>query len=305
MSTTPLREQRELGSLHKIPQPSCPACGGVSSHHVRRPFKSALRIWKCRTCGFVYCFPLPLTDSQSAGSNSVLTNENYTAGLLKHCESTQNQYDKLAERRYRRYSDSLHKRRFRLLEIGCGSCGLASRLSQLGVDYVGIDLDSRVIERARSLGIRDVRRLDFFEMPEDERFDVITFSQVLEHIMTPVPFLKKIHTMLQPSGVVHCDVPNHYSLSSIVHRLPISRVRWGAIKYPYHLFAYSSSSLEALLAQWFLVKVFDANVNDPVWGQGSARDSSLARIGPLLRLLRARSLLVAYGTRREISSIVG
>ena len=227
----------------------------------------------------------------------MLTDEAYTAGLLTIPKWKQDRYDRQAEGRYQRYSSTLQKRKFRLLEIGCGSCGLAAKYQRLGVEYYGIDLDSRVVDAARSSGVRNVRRADFLDHPEEERFDVITFSQVLEHIKTPVQFLIKVHAMLLPGGVVHCDVPNHASLPSLVYRLPLNGVRWGAITYPHHLFAYSRHSLQILFERFFSVEVFDATVTEPVWGQATPLNSGLAKIGPLLKLLHAGSLLVAYGVK--------
>jgi SAM-dependent methyltransferase len=277
--------------------PKCPLCGVTSHHRVYRPFRSPVQIWQCSTCRFVFCFPLPLVSSSSAGQHSVLTDEAYTAGLLTIPEWKQDRYNRQAEGRYQHYSSTLEKCKFRLLEIGCGSCGLAAKYQQLGVEYYGIDLDSRVVDAARKSGVRNVRRADFLDHPEDERFDVITFSQVLEHIKTPVQFLTKVHAMLLPGGVVHCDVPNHTSLPSLVYRLPLNGVRWGAITYPHHLFAYTRHSLQVLFERFFSVEVFDATVTEPVWGQATPLNSGLAKIGPLLKLLHAGSLLVAYGVK--------
>jgi SAM-dependent methyltransferase len=230
-----------------------------------------------------------------------MTDEDYTAGLLAIPESKRRQYDRLAIKRYERYSSTLSKHNFRLLEIGCGSCGLGHKYQQLGVEYHGIDLDPRVVSEAQSSGIRNVSRADFFDLPELERFHVITFSQVLEHIKEPIQFLAKVHAMLLPGGVVHCDVPNHTSLPSLLYRLPLKRARWGAIEYPWHLFAYNRRSLQTLFERFFSVQVFDATITDPVFGQATKMDSGLAKISSLLKLLHAGSLLVAYGIKEDTS----
>lgn len=284
----------------------CPVCRTMTNVRIRqvqvqvqvnRLTQSPVQIWKCGECQFVFCHPLPCLDSPSSGEYSVMTAEDYTAGLLTIPESKQRQYDVLAENRYWRYSSRLQKRDFRLLEIGCGSCGLARRYQQLGVDYNGIDLDSRVVEAARSAGVKNVRQGDFIQERFDQHFDVIVFSQVLEHIKTPVQFLTKVHSLLQVGGVVHCDVPNQDSLPSLIHRLPLTPVRWGAITYPNHLFAYNRHSLKSLFGRFFSIEVFDAVVTDPTWGQATNLSSALARLGPLLHLIHAGSLLVVVGSK--------
>jgi SAM-dependent methyltransferase len=207
-------------------------------------------------------------------------------------------YQRLAEGRYRHYSAALGRAEFRLLEIGCGSCGMAATYNRLGVEYWGIDIDPRVVSLARESGVLNVSRTDCFDVSETTKYDVICFSQVLEHIKNPEGFLSKVSSLLTPGGIVHCDVPNHHSLPSWLYRIPISASRWGAIAYPHHLFAYTRKSLSALFSRWFSVEVFDATVNDPIWGQAIGDRNRLARFSPVLRMLNAGSLLVAYGVKK-------
>jgi SAM-dependent methyltransferase len=249
-------------------------------------------------CEFAFCFPLPVITSQSSGPHSIMTDEAFTERHLAISESRQLQYDRLASSRYERYSSTLSKHSFRLLEIGCGSCELGNKYQELGVDYHGIDLDDRMVEAARRSGVRNVRQVDFFDLPEGEPFHVITFSQVLEHIKEPRPFLAKVHKMLHSGGIVHCDVPNHGSLPSLLYRLPLKSERCGAIEYPWHLFAYNKRSIHRLFQDFFSVEVFDATVTDPIFGQAAEVDNVLTRLDPILKLLRAGSLLVAYGIRK-------
>lgn len=47
------------------------------------------------------------------------------------------------------------------------------------------------------------------ELQMEDSFDWIVFSQVLEHIVDPVPFLTKLQTNLKPQGRVFIEVPCH------------------------------------------------------------------------------------------------
>jgi SAM-dependent methyltransferase len=156
-----------------------------------------------------------------------------------------------------------------------------------------------VINTAKDLGISNVSRIDIFDLPDTVRYDAISFSQVLEHIKLPDHFLRKVYSLLVPNGIVHCDVPNHYSLPALLYRLPISSARYGAITYPHHLFAYSKKTLYTLFDKLFTVKVFDATVDDPTWGQAITDNNPLAKYSSFLKLLHAGSLLVAYGVKRS------
>src|SRR5262249_27998618 len=129
--------------------------------------------------------------------------------------------------------------------------------------------------------------------------DVVCCSQVLEHIKVPAKFMAKVHTLLSTGGVFHCDVPDHHSLPSLAHRLPLSRTRWGGIIYPHHLYSYSKHSLASLCAPYFSVSVFNTTIMDRTWGQVTAESSTLARLSPVLRLFNAGSILVAFGRKKE------
>src|ERR1700693_4515832 len=157
--------------------------------------------------------------SLSAGPKTVLTNEAYTQGLLD--PSTRSRYIRLGEARSEHYRSTLGRDHFRLLEIGCGSAGLATTFRRLGVDCFGIDIDPRVVDAAKTFGVSRVMNIDLFDLHDTTQYDAICFSQVLEHIKVPDQFVRKIVLLLVPDGLVHCDVPNHRSLPSLLYRLPI------------------------------------------------------------------------------------
>jgi SAM-dependent methyltransferase len=278
--------------------PICSACKSGAVKPVSKQLHAATRLYQCTVCGLAFCHPLPAVDSPSAGPNSLPTDAAYTAGLLNRSRQKAARYENLAESRYRRYSSSLGKTSFRMLEIGCGSCGMAATYKRLGIEYWGIDIDPRVVKLAQESGVKNVSRTDCFDVPETTKYDVICFSQVLEHIKAPDRFLNKVASLLTTDGIVHCDVPNHHSLPSFLYRIPISSTRWGAITYPHHLYAYAGKSLHALFSQLFSVEVFAVTVDDPIWGQAIETSNRLALFSPLLRLLNAGSLLVAYGVKK-------
>ncbi len=72
------------------------------------------------------------------------------------------------------------------IDIGCGNGSLAAGLQAAGMDAFGVDLSEYAVALARSMhpGVRfqqiDERPLD--EQFGPERWDVITCSQVIEHI---------------------------------------------------------------------------------------------------------------------------
>jgi 2-polyprenyl-3-methyl-5-hydroxy-6-metoxy-1,4-benzoquinol methylase len=101
----------------------------------------------------------------------------------------------------------------RVLDVGCGAGVLGERLRTRGNVVWGVDAAPDVAEPA-------ARRLDHFvladvtdraaiaELLGDERFDVVVFADVLEHLADPVATLRGYVRFLAPGGRVLVSVPN-------------------------------------------------------------------------------------------------
>lgn len=99
------------------------------------------------------------------------------------------------------------------LDVGCGRGGFGAALRQaLGPDatIVGIEPVPQQAEKARSSNFDEV--IDGY-YPEalqgrDDRFDLICFNDVLEHIVEPWETLRTTHDHLNPGGHVLAAIPN-------------------------------------------------------------------------------------------------
>jgi 2-polyprenyl-3-methyl-5-hydroxy-6-metoxy-1,4-benzoquinol methylase len=99
-----------------------------------------------------------------------------------------------------------------LLEIGCGEGGFALMLkSERGyTEAWGIELDEKAAGVAATRLDRVIRgdatgALD--ELP-DNYFNLACMNDVLEHMMWPEAFLKRLRAKLAPDGRIFCSVPN-------------------------------------------------------------------------------------------------
>jgi SAM-dependent methyltransferase len=248
----------------------------------------------------VFCDPLPAIAAESSGDVSILTEHHYTETLVARADVRKPAYARLAQQRYGCFAGALQQPRFRMLEIGCGVAGLAEELVRLGVDYHGIDIDPRVCQIALQRGGGNVRNVDLMHYEADREFDVVSFSQVLEHITAPRAFIEKVCSLLRVGGLLHLDVPNHFSLSGLLHMLMRRPpTRFGGIDYPHHALAYSSRALQRLLAPHFEVDVFSVNPDHPLWGQVDGERMSFVQrqFFRAADRLGRRSLLVAYGRK--------
>jgi 2-polyprenyl-3-methyl-5-hydroxy-6-metoxy-1,4-benzoquinol methylase len=98
----------------------------------------------------------------------------------------------------------------RVLSVGCGSGSTESELIKQGVEVVGIPLDCVIQASAEAKGIKVLPpNFDMaWEYIQDERFDCILFSDVLQYISDPVSVIQRFLPLLGKNGSVIFSVPN-------------------------------------------------------------------------------------------------
>jgi 2-polyprenyl-3-methyl-5-hydroxy-6-metoxy-1,4-benzoquinol methylase len=100
----------------------------------------------------------------------------------------------------------------RVLDVGCATGYLAQALAERGCTVSGMELDEEAAEEARPhlerLVIGDLESMDVAEAFGDDRFDVIVFGDVLEHLRDPLAALRKARALLAERGSVVASIPN-------------------------------------------------------------------------------------------------
>lgn len=100
----------------------------------------------------------------------------------------------------------------RVLEVGCSTGYLSSVMQQRGCQVTGVEIDAAAARIARPFCQRvvvgDAERLDWEAVLDDERFDVITFGDVLEHMRAPEAVLTDLRPFLAPGGYIVVSLPN-------------------------------------------------------------------------------------------------
>jgi SAM-dependent methyltransferase len=156
----------------------------------------------------------------------------------------------------------------RVLDVGCSTGYLASRLQERGSAVVGLELDERAAEQARrfceAVHVGDVETM---ELPfEPESFDAIVAGDFIEHLRDPGAFLERIRPVLRPHGRLVLSTPN---IANWAMRLGLlfGRFRyteWGLLDRTHtHLFT-RKTLRECLEAAGYRIAVFDFTVPVPV-----------------------------------------
>src|SRR5260370_36212812 len=109
-------------------------------------------------------------------------------------------------------ADALAPRGGNLLDIGCGTGNFLAAARNAGYRVTGTELDGNAARFAtEKVGLERVLPLtisEFAQQHADEKFDVVTFFEVLEHQAAPLEFLQKVKTCLKPRGTIGLSVPN-------------------------------------------------------------------------------------------------
>ena len=104
----------------------------------------------------------------------------------------------------------------KILDVGCGGGILAEALSELGANVTGIDASENTIGVAKShsksisSNVRFIQNTfeEFIASNPEEKFDVITCLEMLEHVPSPGEIIKNCSDILKKDGDIFFSTIN-------------------------------------------------------------------------------------------------
>jgi 2-polyprenyl-3-methyl-5-hydroxy-6-metoxy-1,4-benzoquinol methylase len=137
----------------------------------------------------------------------------------------------------------------RILDVGCGTGLNAALLAERGHDVYGIDLSPVAIEKFHAKGLQgSVINIEAGPIPlPAESFDLVYASEVIEHCVDTIGFLRNLGTVLKPGGTLLLSTPNSafwaYRLMALVG------LTVGEFQHPGHVRFFSNRSLSATISK--------------------------------------------------------
>lgn len=121
--------------------------------------------------------------------------------------------------RQRRYLEVLGDRE-PVLDAGCGRGEFLDLLREQGIEYVGIDIDSGMVERCRAKGHEQVKLIDvnsYLEGLADGSLGAIFCAQVIEHLPYGelLSFLELSRSKLKSGGLLIAETVNPHSVPAM------------------------------------------------------------------------------------------
>jgi 2-polyprenyl-3-methyl-5-hydroxy-6-metoxy-1,4-benzoquinol methylase len=227
----------------------CPGCGrsdfevlfesNLDGSDFRAVTETIYMLWgqrhgrhvKCRNCHLIYVNPI---------ENRSIINEAYSqmktidAAIIRESRlrATESQVELV-----KKHNDGAY-----LLDIGCGEGFFLFNASKSGYATKGVELSEDAAAYARKEFGLDVETKPFEELrfPQN-RLDVVTLWQVLEHMLYPVMAVQEVHRILKPGGMVVITTPD-------VEGIParILKQRWWCVT-RLHINQFTTETLTSIL----------------------------------------------------------
>lgn len=204
-SVTGERAPSEIPAVHlRAPCPQaeisksaiCPGCGAESTGAPLDSFHGSW-LFACANCDLHYWHPAAMPDAD--WYETAYQGRDQTAMPL--------------EPGHRFFlSDPKAPKRGRLLDLGCGVGNFVAAARNAGFDATGIEFDEAAVQFGRRhYGLDRIfamRAEDFRTANPEQRFDIVTFFEVLEHQDHPQRFLRAASEFLTDQGYAAMSVPN-------------------------------------------------------------------------------------------------
>lgn len=214
-----------------------------------------VRIVRCKRCGFYRCLPMPIFNCDDY---KILYNNNYYISSSKQWETIRTRV--IPNNILKTIQKHLPNNEIHMLDIGAGEGFLCVAAKQIGWHVEAIESNEELKTNLEKRGIITyLGNLD--DIRFNNKYDVITMCEVLEHIYEYDKWINIMHRILKPRGILYVGLPNEDSLynsylkyAAIIKNIPWSRM--AVFNVPYHLVGFNKHNLEYLLKKNGFTKIY-------------------------------------------------
>ena len=255
----------------------CALCGD-SRHHVRFE-KLSRRFLECRSCRLVWIEPMPSPQSLQTYYQSAYSDG---AGRYVPFMKAQEIRRLIAEHRMHRIRKRIdvNSDAGRWLDVGCTTGDFIAASLEIGARGEGIDISGDAVAKAVERGlVAHHSRAEDFEPASPYR--VVTAFDLIEHLLDPRAFVRRIRKWLRRDGWFVLTTPNVRSI------LPqwLMRRHWFYYWPDEHLFYFDPDTITRLLEEEGLSVIEVCRAYKPLTLDYAARNLEAfnRRLGPAAR----------------------
>lgn len=113
----------------------------------------------------------------------------------------------------------------RAVDLGAGSGALAVRLRKAGLDVLAVDRNAAGYGADLPFLQADFNQADFGAQIGERSFALVTAIEVIEHVESPIGFLRNVGRLLKPDGAAVLTTPNVDNAPARVKFLLTGKIR--------------------------------------------------------------------------------
>ncbi len=149
----------------------------------------------------------------------------------------------LTTKRYHSLLDSWEglRKTNQILDIGCGVGFFLEVAKERGWKVFGSEYDAKLVAICQGKGI-EMHQGSIETFKTDQKFDIVTSFEVIEHINSPQKEMRKINELIASGGHFYCTTPNFNSILRYY-----LKGTYNVISYPEHLSYFTPKTLHFLL----------------------------------------------------------
>ena len=182
---------------------------------------------RCSNCNFIF--------SDRSCATSFDYQSDFYVDIAEKAKPIHEFYAEARIKLLMKYKKNIHS----LLDVGCSSAIFLNKINSQVKRIKGIELSQKAVELARSKGL-NIELKNVFD--ENEKFDVITLIEVIEHFNDINLLTKKLYDLLNPFGLIYFQTGNTSSLE-FWHK----RKKWRYFDPPSHCSYFGKKSITILL----------------------------------------------------------
>lgn len=244
----------------------CPLCGSDEhdyltsgrEHEFYNTTDDLFTIVKCRRCALVFLNPRPDDNCLER-----IYPPNYYCHTTQHGDPNRSLLFRFKEylnsrigfpKRIRELVAGLSRSptsKLRVLDIGCGS-GLAldafKKYAGNDVETTGLDFSAQALGLVADKGHNTIcGKLEEIDTTAFQgSFDIVYSSNVIEHVSSPLHFMKIAADALKSDGIFLCETPNFDSADA---RMFAPSGHWGGFHFPRHWTFFTPATFEQMATQ--------------------------------------------------------
>jgi 2-polyprenyl-3-methyl-5-hydroxy-6-metoxy-1,4-benzoquinol methylase len=227
---------------------NCPVCASqnialqlnAKDHTVSQ---QTFAIWHCSNCSLRFTQDVP--EQNAIGpyyqSDNYISHSDTKKGFINTLYHVVRK--RTLDKKRNLIIDELGIAKGELLDIGCGTGAFLNTMKTAGWGITGLEPDDTARKKANELyNIAPQSPEKLFELTP-ATYHAITMWHVLEHVHELHAYIKHLANLITPNGKIFIAVPNYTSKDAAMYES-----NWAAYDVPRHLYHFSPSAMQKLLA---------------------------------------------------------